>query len=101
MEEPLEMQPWYQTNTARRLIAVREALSLTKAQLADRLGYDRSSYTKLEKGEKQLLVQEVYKIYRLFGVDPNFFYLGLLGNVPASLSSKIADHLRGAKDSNV
>lgn len=97
MEESSEMQPWNPVSVGLRLEAAREALGLKKSEFADRLDYDRSSYTKVEKGEKPLLSKEAYKIYRLFGIDMNYFFLGRMDGVPASLSSKITEYLNKAK----
>lgn len=74
---------------ARRLEALRTALGLTKAEFADLIELDRSSYVRIEKGVKPLLPPSALRIYRLWGVDMNFLYLGHLSGVPSSLSSKV------------
>ncbi|HBT37592.1 MAG TPA: XRE family transcriptional regulator, partial [Hyphomonas sp.] len=74
-----------------RLIAVREALGLNKAEFADRIGIDRSSYTKIEKAEKPLLPQFAFRIWELWGVDMNYIYLGRLDNLPGHLSEKVTN----------
>lgn len=81
---------------APRLIAAREAIGLNKADFADMIGIDRSSYTKIEKGEKPLLPREASKIFRLFRVDLNYLYLGELGGLPPHLSSKVIASLKKA-----
>jgi len=78
---------------ARRLTATREAVGLTKAEFADAIGIDRSSYTKIEKGLKPLLPPMAYRIFELYGIDMNFIYLGQVGGLPSSLSSAVTDHL--------
>ena len=80
---------------ARRLIAAREALGMSKAEMADTLGLDRSSYTKIEKGTKPLLPRDAYRLWHLYGVDLNFIYLGQLGGLPVNLSNKVTSHLKG------
>ena len=82
---------------APRLRALREALGLTKAEFADRIGIDRSSYTKLEKGEKALQPDRAFRIFQLYGADLNYIYLGQVGGLPQSLSAKVIAHLNGAK----
>lgn len=82
-------------NVARRLEAVREALGLSKAEFADRLEIDRSSYSKIELGKKPLLVKDAMRVYQLYGVDLNFLYLGQIASLPSHLSSQITSHLRG------
>jgi len=76
-----------------RVIAVRKALGMSKAEFADMVGIDRSSYTKIEKGTKPLLPKDAYRIWQLYGIDLNFLYLGQVGGLPSSLSSKIVQHL--------
>lgn len=81
---------------APRLIAAREALGLSKAEFADNIGIDRSSYTKIEKGLKPLLPREAHRIWQLYGIDLNFIYLGQVGGLPANLSSKVMQNLKAA-----
>jgi len=78
---------------AERLKALREALEMTKAEFADAIGVDRSSYTKIEKGEKPLLPKSAYRIWKLYGVDMNYVYLGQVGGVPLNLSKRLMIHL--------
>lgn len=82
---------------ARRLAALRTALDLSRAEFADMLGVDRSSYTKIENGAKPLLPYAAYRIYELFGVDMNYVYLGQVGGVPADLSKKLMTALSEAR----
>lgn len=81
---------------AERLIAAREALGLSKAEFADMIGIDRSSYTKIEKGAKPILPHSAYRIWQLYGIDLNFIYLGQVGGLPSNLSNKVISHLKGA-----
>ena len=78
---------------APRLTALREALGLSKAEFSDMIEIDRSSYTKIEKGEKPLLPRQAYKIYERFGVDMNYIYLGQVGGVPQRLSKALTANL--------
>lgn len=78
---------------AQRLVALRAALGLNKADFADIIGVDRSSYTKIEKGVKPLLPAAAYRIYELYGVDMNYVYLGQVGGVPSRLSKTVISHL--------
>lgn len=87
-ESPLAL-PVDPMMVAPRLIALREALGMSKAEFADILGVDRSSYIKIEKGAKPLLPPVAFRIYELFGVDMNYVYLGRVGDVPSSLSKKL------------
>ena len=75
-----------------RLILVRESLGLSKAEFADQIGIDRSSYTKIEKAEKPLLPHTAFRIWELYGVDLNFIYLGRRDGLTASMSSKLTKY---------
>jgi transcriptional regulator with XRE-family HTH domain len=93
VEESPRQHPYEPAVVAPRLIAIRAALGLNKATFADMIGVDRSSYTKIEKGEKPLLPPSAYRIYKLYGVDMNFIYLGQVGGLPVSLSKAVIAHL--------
>lgn len=82
---------------AHRLRALREALGLNKADFADAIGLDRSSYTKVENGVKPLLPHTAYRIWQLYSVDMNYVYLGQVGGVPSSLSKKLMPALTAAQ----
>lgn len=93
MEESPRLHPYEPPVVAARLRAVRAALGVNKANFADAIGVDRSSYTKIEKGEKPLLPSAAYRIFELYGVDMNFIYLGQVGGLPVRLSSLVMSHL--------
>lgn len=90
---PHALQLYEPVLVARRLTALRESLGMTKAEFADLIEVDRSSYTKIEKGAKPLLPPTAYRIYELFGVDMNYVYLGQIGGLPDSLSRKVTSRL--------
>lgn len=92
-----DSEPWEAPMIARRLTAVREALGMSKSELADALGIDRSSYSKIEKGAKPMLPKDAYRLWQLFGVDLNYVYLGQVRGLPAELSSKVTTHLNRAQ----
>lgn len=85
--------PYEPVLVARRLAALREALGMTKAEFADLIGVDRSSYTKIEKGAKPLLPPNAYRIWELFGVDMNYIYLGHVHTLPENLSKAVTSNL--------
>lgn len=93
MEESPELAPYEPKLVARRLRALRMALGLSRSEFADLIRVDRSSYTKIENGEKPLLPYAAYRIYELYTVDMNYIYLGKLGGVPLDLSKKVMNHL--------
>lgn len=94
MEESTK-EPWGPAMTAHRLAAIRTALGLSKAEFADRIGIDRSSYTKIENGSKPILRPLAARIWQLYGIDLNFIYLGQVGGLPSNLSSKVIANLTG------
>jgi transcriptional regulator with XRE-family HTH domain len=65
-----------------RLIALREALGLSKGDFADAIGIDRSSYTKIEKAIKPILPPTAQRIWKLYGVYMNYIYLGRVDGWP-------------------
>lgn len=97
MDETHHLQPTSPLLVARRLTALRSALGINKADFADAIGIDRSSYTKIEKGEKALLPPKAYEIFTKYRADLNYIYCGELGGLPNHLSSKITKHLNGPK----
>lgn len=97
MERNVPIEPCDPVMVAPRLIALREALGMNKTDFARMIDVDKSSYTKIEKGEKPLQAATAYKIYQLYGVDMNFIYMGQVGGLPNRLSSAIINHLNGAK----
>lgn len=77
-----------------RLALVREALGLSKAEFADAIGLDRSSYTKVEKAEKPLLPHIAFKIWELYGVDMNYIYLGRMDGLSSRMSSQLTSQAK-------
>lgn len=93
MPENTPSEPTSPPLVARRLACLRAALGLSKAEFADIIEIDRSSYVRIEKGVKPLLPPTALRIYHLWGVDMNFLYLGHLSGLPSSLSSKVTSAL--------
>jgi len=76
-----------------RLVALREALGLSKSEFADQIGIDRSSYSKIEKANNPIPPPAAHRIWQLYGVDMNYIYLGRVDTLPAHLSKKITSSL--------
>lgn len=93
MEESAKIGPADPQMVTPRLIALREALNLSKGEFADSIGMDRSSYSKIEKSNKPILPPTAQKIWELYGADMNYIYLGRLDSLPAHLSAKITKSL--------
>lgn len=89
----MSIQPASPLKVANRLIKLREAMGLSKAEFSDRIGIDRSSYTKIEKGEKPILPKDAQHIFALWGVDMNYIYLGRVDGLPSHLSAIITRNL--------
>ena len=87
------MEPIHPILVGRRLLAICQALDMPRAYLADSIGLDRSSFTKMIQGKKPLLPTEAWKIYRLYRIDLNFIYCGHLDGVPEHLSRKLTTAL--------
>jgi transcriptional regulator with XRE-family HTH domain len=97
MDESTTLDPWEPTNVALRLAAAREALGLSKAEFADMIGLDRSSYTKIEKGLKPILPPTAAVIWRLYHIDLNYIYLGEVGGLPSNLSNRVIANLKARR----
>lgn len=74
---------------APRVYAIREYLELTKSQFADSIGLDRSSLTKIEKGEAGLDIAVAEVIAGLYGFGLDFIYRGDLDDVPITARPSI------------
>lgn len=79
---------------AERLRYIRAAFEIErKSDLADLIPVDRSSYTKIEKGEKVLKPEWAYRIWELYGVPMEYIYRGALDQVPEKLRIAIMQNL--------
>ncbi|MEQ8292508.1 MAG: helix-turn-helix transcriptional regulator [Roseovarius sp.] len=65
-----------------RVTALRETMAMSKAQLADSIGLDRSTLTKIEKGAMGLDIQRGEAIAHMYGFGLDFIYRGDLSDVP-------------------
>lgn len=76
-----------------RITAMRETLALSKAQLADSVSLDRSSLTKIEKGDAGLDIAVAVVIAARYGFGLNFIYRGDLGDVPPDLRPRLLTNM--------
>lgn len=76
-----------------RVTAMRETLVLSKAEFADSIGLDRSSLTKIEKGEAGLDIATGEVIAALYGFGLDFTYRGDLSDVPLDLRPRLMVNL--------
>ncbi|WP_186766736.1 helix-turn-helix domain-containing protein [Puniceibacterium confluentis] len=72
-----------------RISALRESMSVTKAQLADSIGLDRSTLTKVEKGQIGLDIAKGEAIAAIYGFGLDFIYRGDLSDVPDRYREKL------------
>jgi DNA-binding XRE family transcriptional regulator len=72
-----------------RITAMRETLAMSKAQLADSIELNRSSLTKIEKGELGLDILKGEAIAELYGFGLNYIYRGDVTDTPEKLRSHL------------
>lgn len=72
-----------------RVTAMRETLAMSKAQLADSIGLDRSQLTKVENGETGLAIEKAERVATLYGFGLNFIYRGDLSDTPDRLRPQL------------
>lgn len=82
---------------AQRLVALREAANLGPSEFADSVEIDRSSYTKIEKGEKPLHQYMAHTIAVRYNVTMEFIYRGRTSDqdIPEKYASAIRMRLTG------
>jgi DNA-binding XRE family transcriptional regulator len=80
---------------APRLAALRHALGMSRAQFADSVEINRSSYTLVEDGRKVLNHRMAYAIAVRHGVSMDYLYRGLTSDrdLPESCSRGIRSRL--------
>lgn len=76
-----------------RVTALRETLKLSKAEFADTIGLDRSSLTKVEKGEMGLDIAMGERIAVIYGFGLDFIYRGDLNDAPQVLRPQLMVNL--------
>jgi DNA-binding XRE family transcriptional regulator len=76
-----------------RITALRETLRLSKAEFADSIGLNRSSLTKIEKGEMGLDIAMGERVAAIYGFGLDFIYRGDLSDVPLALRPQLLVNL--------
>lgn len=76
-----------------RVTALRETLAMSKAQFADSISMDRSTLTKVEKGESGLDIAVGERIAVLYGFGLDYIYRGDLNDVPQDLRPQVVVNL--------
>lgn len=65
-----------------RLVAMREELGLLKAEMADQLQCDRTTWGKYESGERDLTLAVAWRIFRLHGFSLDYLFDGKAYGIP-------------------
>lgn len=84
-------------NVGPRVTAIRMTVKLSKAEFADAVGVDRSSLTKIERGDAGLDIAVGERIAVIFGFGLDFIYRGELSDVPLSQRDALMVNLLNAK----
>lgn len=78
-----------QNNLAIRIVDLREKVNMTQTELAKKMGFDKSTMSKVEKGTRKVSSDELRKLSRIFDVSADY----LLGNEnePTEKTADLAD----------
>lgn len=74
---------------ARRLVATREAIGITQAELCRRADIKPNAYNHWEKGHGRPSLDQAVRLARTLGITLDWIYLGDLSGVPHGLASQI------------
>lgn len=85
--------PFDAVEVGRRLAALREYLDILPAHFADSVAIDRTSYGRIERGEKPLKADMAYRIAERYGVSMDFLYRGRLTELPPRLADNLIKNL--------
>ena len=61
-----------QNNLAIRIIDLREKVNMTQTELAKKMGFDKSTMSKVEKGTRKVSSDELRKLSRIFDVSADY-----------------------------
>lgn len=75
-----------QNNLAIRIVDLREKANMNQVELAKKMGFDKSTMSKIENGTRKVSSDELRKLSKIFNVSADY----LLGNGNES-SEKTAD----------
>lgn len=75
-----------QNNLAIRIVDLREKANMNQIELAKKMGFDKSTMSKIENGTRKVSSDELRKLSKIFNVSADY----LLGNENES-SEKTAD----------
>lgn len=85
--------PFHPEAVGRRLAALRMHHGILAGHFADSVGIDRTSYGRIERGEKPLKAEMAFLIAERYGVSMDFLYRGRLTELPARLADSLMKNL--------
>jgi transcriptional regulator with XRE-family HTH domain len=77
------------TEIGRRVRAWRKVVGLKQNELAQVIGVDNSSLSKIEQGKKPLSATMAMALHRRYGLCMNFIYFGAIGQLPARVAADV------------
>ncbi len=80
-------------DVGQRLIAMRESLDLLKAEMADQLRCDRTTWGKYESGERDLTLAVAWRIFRLHGFTLDYLFDGKAYGIPEQYRAEVIQRL--------
>jgi len=72
-------------STAKNIQKIREKLGLMQKEVASHIGVDKSTYSKIEKGTREVTVKELQKIAKLFNTTIDNI-VNFEGNIPKEIT---------------
>lgn len=85
--------PFHPAAVGMRLEALRRHHGKTRAEFAESVHIDATSYGRIEKGLKPLKADMAYRIAERWGVTMDFLYRGRLTEIPPNLADAIMANL--------
>lgn len=72
-----------------RLKTLRESLGLTRAEMADANGIDRTNYGRFEDGKRLVTTDVAYRLKRRYGITFDWLYDGEMGSLPLAVAERL------------
>ena len=89
--------PFHPVAVGQRLTCLREHHQKTRAEFAESVRVDPTSYGRIEKGLKPLKADMAYRIAERWNVSMDFLYRGSLVGLPDNLADKVISNLTSNK----
>lgn len=77
------------TEVGHRLRALRESLSLTRAEMADANSIDRTNYGRFEDGKRLITIDIAFRLKVRYGITLEWLYAGEMGSLPMAVAERI------------